>query len=151
MTHANPRFLYFLAVGISGILVNNGVLALFTEVFHLHYLMSAIVATQISTLWNFLLTEYWVFGDRRATGSLWKRIAGFAAINNALLLVRGPMISGLVEGAHLHYLLANLLSIGAATFLRYFLADKLLWPSNRKPAVTTKIDATRAQQPLQQS
>ena len=151
MTQANPRFLYFLAVGISGILVNNSALALFTEIFHLQLLLAVIAATQVSTLWNFLLTEFWVFGDRRATGSRWKRVVGFAFINNALLLVRGPLISWLVDGVHMHYLLANLISIGAATVLRYFLADKLLWSQgSRKSAPPTQRDSALAQ-PLQQS
>ena len=51
------RFIQFLLVGISGLLVNTLLLALATEVFGLHYLMSAVLATQGSTLWNFALTE----------------------------------------------------------------------------------------------
>jgi dolichol-phosphate mannosyltransferase len=139
MTHANPRFAYFLAVGLSGILVNSLALTLLIEAFHLHYLLSAVIATQVSTLWNFFLTEFWVFGDRRAHGSFWKRLLGFAVINNALLLVRGPMISGLVEQLHMHYVPANLISIGAATLLRYVMADKLLW-SQKAPRSTPPVN-----------
>jgi dolichol-phosphate mannosyltransferase len=53
----SKAFLRFLAVGASGILVNSLALVFFTELAGLHYLLSAVVATQVSTLWNFTLTE----------------------------------------------------------------------------------------------
>lgn len=152
LSFANPRFLYFLIVGVTGILVNSGVLAALTDFFKLHYLLSAALATQASTLWNFLLTEFWVFRDRRAAGSVLNRLIGFALINNALLLVRGPMISLMVEQMHVHYVLANLVSIGAATLLRYAVADRLLWSSgtSRKRSMPTQQEKPLAQ-PLQNS
>jgi putative flippase GtrA len=139
-TRGDPRFVRFLLVGLSGILVNSAVLAAFTELFHIYYLLSAILATQVSTLWNFLLTEYWVFGDRRESSSVWRRLIGFYLINNALLAVRGPMISALVEGLQMNYIFANLVSICAATLLRYIVSDKLLWlsGSRAKPTVSNQ-------------
>ena len=151
LTRGNPRFLYFMAVGLTGIVINNLALALFTEVFHLYYLASALFATQVSTVWNFLLTEFWVFGDRRSHRSVWKRFVGFALINNALLLVRSPMMAGLVEGLKMHYLAANVISIGAATMLRYFFADKLLWSSKDPATKTSAFTAPPLSQPKQQS
>ena len=150
MTHADPRFFYFLVVGISGILANSAALAVFKEFFQLPTLVAAALATQVSTLWNFLLTEFWVFGDRRATGSLWKRLLGFALINNALLLVRAPVIAWL-GNLQVHYQIANLVSIGVATGARYFLADKFLWTKKDRKAETTTQRDSSLTQPLQQS
>jgi dolichol-phosphate mannosyltransferase len=147
-TRGNPRFIRFALVGLSGILVNNAVLVLFTEVFHVFYLLSAIFATQVSTGWNFWLTESWVFNDRRQsrlarlTRTMWSRLIGFYAINNLLLIVRGPTISGLVEGLGLNYVLANLISIVLGTLLRYVAFDKLLWSSEQRvktPVVTASV------------
>jgi dolichol-phosphate mannosyltransferase len=58
------RFLQFLLVGLSGLVVNSALLALFTDIFGMYYLISVVVATQGSTLWNFMLSERWVFARR---------------------------------------------------------------------------------------
>jgi putative flippase GtrA len=126
-TRGNPRFARFVLVGLSGLIVNSLALATFTEIFHIYYLWSAMLATQVSTLWNFLLSDRWVFGDRRNRRTFWSRFIGFFLINNALLAIRSPMITGMVQVLGMNYLVANLVSIVSATLLRYFLADKVLW------------------------
>ena len=54
----------FGVVGATGLVVNTLLLALFADVAGLYYVMAAILATQGSTLWNFTLTERWVFAGR---------------------------------------------------------------------------------------
>jgi len=131
----NQTFMRFLAVGFSGLLVNSLALALFTEFAAIHYLVSAIIATQVSTLWNFGLTETWVFGKRDSDRPFVQRLFSFLVINNALLLLRSPIITLMVGRLGIHYLIANLLSLFAMTVLRYFVADKLIWSKG----VTTRL------------
>ena len=61
---ARLRFARFGLVGASGLVVNTLLLAVLTDVVGLFYVVSAIIATQGSTLWNFCFTELWVFSDR---------------------------------------------------------------------------------------
>jgi dolichol-phosphate mannosyltransferase len=121
------HFARFLAVGASGLLVNNLFLAAFTELLGLHYLLSAIVATQVSTLWNFHLTEAWVFGQRETEHSLLNRLFSFLLINNLLLFLRAPLLAWMVDKLDVHYLISNLVSLAAMLLLRYFLADRWIW------------------------
>jgi dolichol-phosphate mannosyltransferase len=133
------HLLKFLAVGISGIFINSLLLFLFTDLFNIHYLVSAILATEGSTAWNFAWTEAWVFRDRPQDGYFWARAAGFFVINNVLLLLRGPLLAVGVEWLGMHYLLANLVAITVMTVLRFVVADRLLWRSNgsqAKPAAS---------------
>jgi len=123
----NQAFLRFLAVGFSGLLVNSLALAGLTEFAAIHYLYSAILATQVSTLWNFGLTETWVFGKREAERPFLQRLFGFLLINNLLLLLRGPIITFMVGQLGVHYLISNLISLFAMTVLRYLVADQLIW------------------------
>jgi putative flippase GtrA len=51
----------------------------------------------------------------------------FLLMNNAMLLLRGPIMTLLVELMGVHSVLANLISLFAMTMLRYFLADKWIW------------------------
>jgi putative flippase GtrA len=126
------HLLSFLAVGATGILVNSLLLFLFTDLFNVHYLLSAILATEGSTAWNFAWTEAWVFRDRPQEGSIWARAGAFFLINNLLLLLRGPMLAVIVEGLGVHYLVANLVTIALLTLLRFAVADRLLWRTSAK-------------------
>ena len=123
------RFARFLLVGFSGIFVNLFLHYLFTESFHTHYLTGAILATQGSSLWNFGLTELWVFKGRDSNRNVLHRVLMFLGMNNAALLIRGPMIVLLTEyifGSN-GYLLSNLLSILFLSVMRYVLADSWIW------------------------
>ena len=122
----------FALVGVSGLLVNSAVLAAATRILGLQRLMySTVLATLCSTTWNFTLTELWVFRDRRRPG--WpRRLAMFFVMNNAALLIRGPMIYELTFGLHVHYLISNVLSIGTVTLIRYLFSDAVIWRAARR-------------------
>ena len=128
------RFGRFALVGATGLVVNFAFLAFSTEVLGVYYLLSALLATQVSTLWNFALTEIWVFPDRRTRAARIRRLLAFYAINNAALLLRGPMLFALATGIGIHYLLANLISIGMLTIVRYVLADTWIWRRRQQPS-----------------
>ncbi len=108
---ANQSFVRFLVVGASGLLVNSLVLAAFTEFAGLYYLVSAAVATQASTLWNFGLTEAWVFGGRKSERPFLVRMVGYLLMNNLLLLLRAPILALMVSNLRIHYLISNLVSL----------------------------------------
>ena len=135
------NFLRFLLVGLSGLLVNSLVLAAFTELTALHYLLAAVLATQASTLWNFGWTERWVFGQRDTRHNFWQRLVSFLLMNNAMLLLRGPIMALLVSQLGVHYVIANLLSLFAMTIMRYLLADKWIWhkTQTRTPEERNKL------------
>ena len=125
------HFLKFLLVGLSGLVVNSAALLAFTEVGAIHYVVSAALATQVSTLWNFGLTEKWVFGQRETERPFLQRLVSFLLVNNLLLVVRGPIMTLLVDRGGVHYLIANLVSLFAMTVLRYLLADKWIWNKDK--------------------
>ena len=62
----HSRIVLFGLVGLSGILVNSAALwLLHMNVLQLHYLVAATLATQVSTMWNFVLTDRVVFRRNR--------------------------------------------------------------------------------------
>lgn len=123
----DQTFIRFLSVGATGLVVNSLVLASFTELIGLHYLLSAVFATQASTLWNFSLTEAWVFGKRIPERSFSQRLFSYLVMNNFLLLLRGPILSLLVAQAGIHYLISNLISLFVMTMIRYTVSNKWIW------------------------
>ncbi len=55
---------YALTIGIA-LLINSGSLYLFVHRFHLYDLIGALLATLISFTWNFTISKWWVFNQRR--------------------------------------------------------------------------------------
>jgi dolichol-phosphate mannosyltransferase len=119
------RFLGFALIGATGLVVNQVALWVFTEKFGIYYLLSAILATQVSTVWNFVLVERWVF-DGGTEGRL-RRLGLFWLMNNAWLLLRTPLLWVLTSAVHINYLWSNALVLGAMTLVRFGIADRLIW------------------------
>jgi dolichol-phosphate mannosyltransferase len=128
---ARLRFARFGLVGVSGLVVNTLVLALLTDLAGLFYVVSAVIATQASTLWNFSFTELWVFSDRDHKRSRASRMALFFLMNNAALALRGPLLILLTSGFGIHYVVSNVISLVGLTLVRFALADTWIWAKAR--------------------
>ena len=94
--------------------MNTLLLALLTDVAGLFYVVSAVIATQASTLWNFCFTELWVFSDRDHKRGRATRMALFFLMNNAALALRGPLLVLLTSGLGIHYVVSNVISLVGA-------------------------------------
>jgi putative flippase GtrA len=120
--------LAFGAVGVTGIAVNAAAF-LMAQLTGLHYLLAAIVATQVSTLWNFAGTDRLVFRASKRRGLL-ARLVPFAAVNEALLVLRIPLIALLVA-AGLAAVVANILTLLFAFILRFVISERLFHSAER--------------------
>lgn len=123
------RFATFAAVGASGLGVN--ALALWglqnNPLTDMHYVIDAAVATQVSTLWNFVLANRFVFPSATASRR-WARLLAFAAMNNVALLCRLPLLVVLVH-AGTGVLTANALTLILFMIIRYRISDRLIFTS----------------------
>ncbi len=129
------RFSRFMTVGLAGVIVNMLAMAVATEFLGIYYLVSAILATCASTLWNFTLTDLWVFRDRnyRSWGT---RFALFASMNFFALLFRGPLIYLLTSMFQVHYLISNFVSLVVLSVLRYGISDSFIWNGDQELGTT---------------
>ena len=50
-------------VGSLGTIINLSLLAMFTEVFGIHYLISALIATLCAFIFNYFINTYWTYRD----------------------------------------------------------------------------------------
>jgi 4-amino-4-deoxy-L-arabinose transferase-like glycosyltransferase/putative flippase GtrA len=120
-------FAKFLLVGLSGILVNELLYVALVDRLAIFFVVSAIVATQASTTWNFLGNELWAFSGRHFVGPTWVRYISYSGMNNALLLLRVPMLWLLADFAHVGSAWSNLITLGALFLVRYAVSDGLVW------------------------
>src|SRR3954470_2902188 len=139
---ARARMVMFGLVGLSGIVVNSAALwLLHLHAFKLHYLVAAALATQVSTLWNFVLTDRLVFRTADTDGR-WSRLWRFFLLNNLALLLRLPLLAVLVH-AGLGVLPANVVTLIVLFAVRYLISDRLIFgrpaetvaPRPEKPTV----------------
>jgi putative flippase GtrA len=121
-------------VGLSGLIVNTALLTVLAEVGGLWYLLAAAIATQGSTLWNFCLTELWVFGEREHKRRGVKRLGLFFAVNNIALVLRAPVLVGLTAGLGLHYAASNVISLVLVFVVRFAVADVWIWGKAKETA-----------------
>lgn len=132
--------LRFFMVGASGLVVNTLAMMVAT-LLGLHYLAAAVLATQTSTLWNFGLLEAWAYKDREfRQKERWQRLASFLVMNNAALLLRGPLMVLLIS-LGTHYLVANAVTLVVIAFLRYAVSDSLIWRNRRAASPTAPSPA----------
>jgi dolichol-phosphate mannosyltransferase len=127
------RVAKFSLVGLSGLVVNTLALAFNAQVLGMFYLLAAIAATQVSTIWNFALAERFVFSGT-PLHTKWRRFGLFMGMNNAAFVLRAPMMYTLTSGLHVHYLESNIISLVALMMLRFTTADRWIWGTRRQPA-----------------
>jgi putative flippase GtrA len=124
----------FLAVGISGVVVNTLVLwGLSAAWFDLSYLLASVLATNIAIVWNFVLLETWVFRRMRRR-SFAAGFARFWVVNVALLPVQLGLLAGLVEGPELDPVIANVVMLMLVFVMRYVMTSMWVYSWNAAPA-----------------
>jgi dolichol-phosphate mannosyltransferase len=117
----------FAIVGVLGIAVNAVAMVFFTELLGIHYVVSAVLASQVSTIHNFVLSEVWVFRGHDSPRHVLIRYLAFNLLNVVTLFVRVPVLVALTEWAGVHYLVSNLIAIGLTFGIRYLVADTWIW------------------------
>jgi len=123
------RFAKFCLVGLSGVLVNMGLLWLLTEFAGLFYLISAAISIETSIISNFVLNNYFTFADRGSPGikSFLARMLKFNLVSLAGLVVNMGVLWLLTEGFGVYYLLSNLFGIAGATLWNYLVNTWWTW------------------------
>jgi putative flippase GtrA len=120
------RAVGFGAVGATGLVVNAIAFWMLVQLGHLPYLWGAVLATQISTTWNFAGMELFVFRGRES-GRLWRRYIRFSILNNSVMLARLPFLAMLVEWLHVPEVLANVITLLAVFLVRFGISDKFIY------------------------
>ncbi len=125
------RFIKYCIIGISGIFVNTFVLYFFTSVLNIFYLLSSVIAYEVSILTNFVLNDSWTFKDMIIDGKSHDFITRAIYYNSA-------MVTGAILGIFLLYILtsifsikylifSNIISIIIVFLWRYYASITMVW------------------------
>ena len=119
------RMIAFGSVGLAGVGVNTLAMFLFLRLAGLNYLVAAALSTQVSTTFNFLGAEYWVF-SREKSRTIWSRYWRFSLVNNVAMAARLPVLAWLVHHG-MTKLGANALTLLLVFLLRFLIADRIIY------------------------
>ena len=126
-------FIKFNLVGATGVPVNEGLVILFVFL-RVDLLYAGAMAIEVSILSNFFLNDFWTFRDRRH-GHIAARLAKFNALMLVGLVVNLAILFAGTEYLGIHYAISNLLGIGVASLLRYWMSVKFAWIKKEEESV----------------
>ena len=121
----HKKFLKFCVVGLSGIIINEGLLWTLTDFAGFFYLISSAIAIEASILSNFFLNDIWTFKRQRKT----RFLARLGKFNLARIVALGINLAilGILTSLGLHYLISNLIGIAIATLFTYLSSLWWVW------------------------
>jgi dolichol-phosphate mannosyltransferase len=130
---APERFLRFAVVGLSGVIVDMGLLYYLSDPASLGWGLtrSKLIAAELAMVNNFIWNDAWTFGDLANTRDLWKarlrRFAKFQSICTAGLLINAVLLNLQFNLLGMNRYEANAIAIAAVTGWNYWLNLKLTW------------------------
>src|SRR6476620_1429290 len=123
------RLLRFGIVGASGIVINEGALALMVGGLGLNYIVGYLLATQFSTLWNFAFFETWAFKSNSYRNRRWQRLGAILLVNNFFNVASVPLLVLFTGVFGINYLVSNLMTLGIVFVVRFALAEWIWAPA----------------------
>jgi len=113
-------------VGISGIIVNTGVLYILSEYFGIFYLISSLVAIELSIINNFIWNDFWTFGHEKdqKISMVTTRFLSYHIVSIGGIVINVGVLVFLTEVLGIYYLISNLLGIFIA-FSWNFLVNRM--------------------------
>ena len=103
------QFCRFSAVGIVAFLIDYGLLFMFTDTLHMHYLFSSMLSFSAATVFNYVYSTKYVFECREEQNRA-GQFTVFLLLSACGLLLNSMLMKTLVESMELYYMSAKLCS-----------------------------------------
>jgi dolichol-phosphate mannosyltransferase len=127
------RFVRFGVVGLSGVVVNQGLLMLLHGSLGAPLLLSSIVAIEISILTNFLLNHTWTWRMSLRVPGLFRRMAQYhAAAVMAAFAGNVIVLMAAVELFGVDYRIANLAGIAVGMLINFTAGEVWIFRGGRR-------------------
>lgn len=127
------RFVRFCVVGLSGVIIDMGLLYVLSDpsTLHLGLTRSKLIAAECAIVNNFLWNDAWTFrdvaGDQRGMGAKLKRFAKFNVICTAGVALNVALLNLQFNLLGMNRYLANAVAIGLVTVWNFWLNTRLSW------------------------
>ena len=131
------RFVRFGVVGLSGVVVNQGLLMLLHGQAGAPLLPSSIIAIETSILTNFLLNHLWTWRMSLRVPGLFRRVVQYhAAAIMAAFVGNVVVLMALVELFGVDYRIANLVGIALGTLVNFTAGELWIFRGGRGGSIS---------------
>jgi dolichol-phosphate mannosyltransferase len=123
------RFEKFCLVGLSGVIINLGLLYTFVEFLNIQKTIAFTVSILISILTNYFFNSRFTYRDNRSRSrreSL-KRLSYYYTFALLTMFITLSIYHELINNFHIYYMLAAFISIIFTTLLNFALVTKIIW------------------------
>jgi len=116
-------------VGLTGIIVNEGVLIYLRGYAQFALPVASIIAIELSILSNFILNDVWTFrtGQQHALPHGWQRLLSFQAVSVGGAAINFVILNALALYAGVDYRIANILGILVAFAWNFWVNRRVTW------------------------
>jgi dolichol-phosphate mannosyltransferase len=134
------RVFKFGIVGISGIVVNLGILFILVELFVLNKDLASPVAIEFSILNNFIWNDLWTFGSvgDQKVSSRWHRFVTFNIVSVGGAVINYGIFLMLTSWFAVYYLAAQLIGILIGFIWNFLLNRRITWQREHKIVENTR-------------
>jgi putative flippase GtrA len=134
------RWVKFNVVGLAGVAVQLGVLAILVRVFEAPVALATVLAVEAAVLHNFLLHQRWTWQDRPSSGpgETVRRLVRFQAANGLVSLVGNVAITVALARAGLQPVAANLVAIVVCSCINFTAGEWLVF----RPSMIVLVTAS---------
>ncbi|AEG16109.1 Dolichyl-phosphate beta-D-mannosyltransferase [Desulfofundulus kuznetsovii DSM 6115] len=134
------RFWKFCLVGTTGVAVNMFFFLLFTRLFSLDVVLSALLATSLAIFGNFLLNDLFTWAQQKEDHLLGRAVK-FYLCSGAGMVINVAVLSALHCYLRIPAILANGAGILASTAWNYYANNRWTWASTTSPLANEKPDS----------
>jgi len=120
------QILKFIIVGAIGVGVNTSILYFLTEHMNIFYLLSSLIAIEISILSNFIWNNMWTFADSRKK-SLTHRFILFQSISVCGIIIYTILLYIFTDILNIYYLYSSLMTIPITVSWNYMMNKYITW------------------------
>ena len=129
-TSLTRRWLAFNGVGLLGVGVQLGLVALLTHGGGVHYLVATAIAVEAAVLHNFIWHQRWTWRDRpgSSAGAVATRLLRFHLLNGTVSLVGNLSVTAILAGAFaMHPVAANAVAIVVCSITNFLASEALVF------------------------
>jgi dolichol-phosphate mannosyltransferase len=123
------RFIKFCLVGLSGVIINLGLLYIFVEVFEIQKVVAFTISIAISILSNYFFNSRFTYRDNRSKSrrESIKRLGYYYTFAAITMFINLAIYHELINNFAVNYILAGLLGIVITVLLNFILVTKIIW------------------------
>lgn len=122
----------FALVGLTGLVIGEILLCIFTEFFGIFYIFSGIITLEITVIINFFMHERWTFIDRKRKEIWIKRLGKYNIISLAGMTLNIILLFAFTEFLGVYYLVSFILAAFVVFNWNYFVNLKKTWKYDKE-------------------